>query len=74
MQLRQEKIFSFKESVDDWFLYFNEKELIINAPKLLEVHSYQSHKELYEIVEENKEKLEAKEDKSYEKVKSYKSR
>ena len=44
--------------IDDWFLGFNENELIINAPKLLEVQPYQSHKELFEIVEENKRRLE----------------
>ena len=49
--------------IGDNFLRDNENLEIIIAPKLLEVQPYQSHKELFEIVAENKKRIEVEEDK-----------
>ena len=49
--------------IGDNFLRDNENLEIIIAPKLLEVQPFQSHKELFEIVAENKKRIEVEEDK-----------
>ena len=46
------------EKIGSDFIFSNENKLLINVPKLLELHPFQSHKELFKIVEENKKQIE----------------